>query len=196
MCTLDAHLTTMSLNLALVSKIFTEVAKFSIFTETKSKTENNFWTKDAAFATKYFEPLTYRLLSLREPLDYTDPSTVLREMLRLSLMLYLMPIRRKFGVHGITMKIQVGKLIPLLSEPTELGVELKDLKLWIVTVGAMEAHDTDMKAQFNRILMDLLMDLDIYSLSVWEEKLKRLVYIKEVHEPRLRIIWKAINFYS
>jgi hypothetical protein len=180
-------------SLTLISDLFTDVAKLSVFAEVKIHTHRGFWS-DAIWAATYLEPLTYRLLSMRDPVDHTDLSSILQEMMRLSLLIYLGSIRRKFGIYSFKMNIQIGKLSALLREPIELGEELAGLKLLIITIGAMEAGETETKEQFNSILVELLQNLGITSMIAWEQTLKSLIWVEEAHGPQLRTLSKELDW--
>jgi hypothetical protein len=172
--TVDTAITNNFGNLSSIYDLFMDVARISALADAATRSRKDFWTGDASIAwgAAYLETVSYRLLSLCDPVNLLDLSSILQEMMRLSLLIFLGPIRGKFGIYVFKMIVQLGKLLAVLQEPIDLGVELDGLKLWIVTMGAMEASDTDMQDQFDSILTVLLLDLSVFSQTVWEQRLQ------------------------
>lgn len=182
-------------NLSLICDLFMDIAKLSALADAGARSNSSFWMGESSISwgATFLEPVTYRLLALQDRVNPLDTSSILQETMRLSLLIYLGPIRRKFGIFIMKMMIQLGKLLAVLRESIDLGVELNGLILWIVTIGAMEASETTLQDQFDSILNELLLDLGIIPSSAWEKRLQDLMWVEDVHGARFQSLWRRLK---
>lgn len=101
-------------------------------------------------------------------------------MCRLGLLLFFTQARRHFGVGpNIGTEVYIEKLIPLLEVQTDWG-EFNMLKLWAMSLGAMQAK-VEKKRVLVSMIKELLGILGIKSHATAENGLRELLWVGEIH---------------
>lgn len=110
-------------------------------------------------------------------------------------MIYVGFIRRKFGLHCIIMRVQLRKLLMLISpkDCVKFAPQFDNLKLWIMTLGAMEASETDMKIQFDALLIEQYLVLGITGRKELETRLKSLPWVEGIHGIHLDTLPQSLD---
>ena len=117
-------------------------------------------------------------------------------MCRLGLLLFFTQARRHFGVApNIGTDIYIQKLIPLLEVQTD-WVEFNMLKLWAMSLGAMQAK-IEKKKVLVSMMKELLGILGVKSHAKAKDRLRELLWIGEIHginfwELLYRDVWMVV----
>jgi hypothetical protein len=123
-----------------------------------------------------------------------NPFTATHEILRLALMLYLIPIRRNFGIYPVIVDIHVTKLWGLIRDPLQgpsPGVFSNEFRFWVLAMSAMEAKGM-LRDASTMELKDVVTNMNIVSFSHAEEDFKSVMLL-DVHGPGLRPWWMVVG---
>ena len=99
----------------------------------------SFW-KDSANALDKITPVMHLILSMQRPTgimldERTDPATILREMIRLTLLIFLAKLNNIFSILKIDLTTTVDKFLSIEKHAVRIDVTFSHLTIWsIVTV--------------------------------------------------------------
>jgi hypothetical protein len=137
--------------------------------------------KLVTWAGQYIQPLTYRLLCLREAVDVNECSSIMQEIWRLAILLSTTGIRLQFGIRPMVWNIHEEKLKSLLEDDmTDWGF-LNDLKLWIIVIGALKSVTEAQRLWFSS---EFKLEMAKNNLTTYDEveiKLAKYLWLPEHH---------------
>jgi hypothetical protein len=163
------------------TSIFRDTAKVMAHLEAEElRTSGNIY-KDATFLGRFLNALIYRLLNCQPAL----PTNSIIEACRLGLLCFLAEIRRRFGLCCLSSRIHVRKLRVALDMTSIEWTALDTLRLWIVTMGVLEATKEPelswMELEWK--CLSLAQKLGMPNLV---KALKSIMWFESIHGRRLR----------
>lgn len=121
--------------------ILEDVSRVSLHLESKDHDTSGHVYTDVVFLSTQINCLVYRLLEIqpRSTQELDTPHGAIKEATRLGLFLSLAETRRRFGLHPVNTIVHVQKLRSILMRENTDWTGFKDLKMWIVAMGVLEA---------------------------------------------------------
>ncbi|KAH9206462.1 hypothetical protein DL95DRAFT_469595 [Leptodontidium sp. 2 PMI_412] len=188
-------LSTIQPDLELVIDLFANVAKFTLFLKKTVAKDPSIW-QNHTFAL-HLQPLLYRLLSLSHVSLPNSKPSVVKDMLRVALLLYLAPMQRKFGIRIVRAEIQLSKLLGGFQNWRRAvrDWELHDLNMWIITMGFLEAYEEGhtTKDTYMEILSGHLTSSEMTSVEEVEERLRGMIWAEEIQGQQFRALRETVQ---
>lgn len=138
--------------------------------------------KLVTWAGQYIQPLTYRLLCLREAVDVDECPSLMQETWRLAILLSTTGIRLRCGIRPMVWNIHEEKLKSLLEDDmTDWGF-FNDLKLWIIVIGALKSVTEAQRLWFsNEFKLAMVARNSLTAYDEVEIKLAKYLWMPEHH---------------
>lgn len=131
------------------------------------------------------EPVSRSFLSLRLPAGMSEKASAPLTYLRAGGLLYLAELRRLSGISPVMTTFQVDKLKQSLEVVMQHLIIDPSIRLWILTVGALESATLDDQSYFRSQIKHLREEKNIETLTQYEEHLHRVVWFNPIFQTRL-----------
>jgi len=138
------------------------------------------------FAGNLIIGLVHRLLNSQSAVNMEDPGTIFKEATRIALLLFLAPVRRRFGLHPLNIKVHVQKLKGLLQKDNADWTPLGDLRTWIVAMAVLEAVEDPELSWLVGEWTRSAINHDVTSATQAESVFKSIMWINTLHGVRFR----------
>lgn len=148
----------------------------------------------------WIDPIMHNLLSLGTGTDKDNAESLLYNMCRLGICVFVGPIRRNCGKLGVSTKVYVKKLKQLLSNPCNANVIKvpRPFMLWILFFGMLESHGLQDEQWY---LASLVKTARSFGLA-WDDLVKTVsgflwmdnVFQKELEDAKKRFTAKMEAF--
>jgi hypothetical protein len=147
---------------------------------TSEPSKRNPWT-DPVWATINLTPVLHRLFSLPKIFDKTE---WLQESCRLTAILYVREIQRKFGLNTIPTDTYLSKLKSLMTKEMQWDLYNVDagILLWIMITGGIAASYTKERSWFATSIASIMRQRGVRS---WEDSVSSIphsLWIQDVFE--------------
>lgn len=123
-------------------------------------------------------PVTCKFLSLPRELNASPARTCLRS----GALLYLAEFRRRSGINPVNTEIHAQQLGLGL---TKCGTLDPNLRLWLLTVGAIERTGFLETESLLRSLKETLQEMNIVSIAQWQAALREIVWFDALFNRQL-----------
>jgi hypothetical protein len=164
-------------------QIYEDVAKLSLIAFT-SKRDGSL-ELDSLGAGSWTNPMIHRILSWRPMIPIESRDTMIQEVFRLGLLLYMAPIWRWFGVAPVlTTKLVQNLVIFLDSNVIDWPPGSWRIKLWAVYMGACEALDSSHEAWYCNQIMLILREREMESWSLAVDHVYNFLWAEPVFAKR------------
>ncbi|KAF2447318.1 hypothetical protein P171DRAFT_249741 [Karstenula rhodostoma CBS 690.94] len=135
------------------------------------------------------EPVSRSFLSLRPPEDMPEKNSALLTYLRAGGLLYLAELRRRSGISPVMTTFQVDKLKQSLEIVAHhLDID-PSIRLWVLTVGALESATLDEQSYFCSQIKQLRADRGIETIAQYQGHLHRVVWFDPLFHKRLSVLF-------
>lgn len=125
-------------------------------------------------------PVTRKFLSLSQDSGASSARTCLRS----GALLYLAEFRRRSGISPVATGLHVQQLCLGLRKCWGLD---PTLRLWLLTVGAIEGSGSFEAESLDRLLEGTLHEMNIVSMAGWQDSLKEIVWLDALFN------WKLVS---
>ena len=137
--------------------------------------------------------LVHRILSIQQPVDFTDEASIFYEACRLASWFYLAEIRHRFYIRAVDTSVQQNKFQGLMERHASGRWEgLENLQFWVLMVAFLQVPEGPRRAWFAQEVRRVARELGISSCAQAEVQLKRLLWMDNVHGHRLRQLQEEI----
>ncbi|KAE9380859.1 hypothetical protein N431DRAFT_362953 [Stipitochalara longipes BDJ] len=167
-----------------IIQIFEEMALFSVHTENEERRTASAIYEDADFTGTFINIFLFHLLKACPLSEDIDANATLGEAVRLGLLLFLACLKRRFGLYPVTFKIHIEKLVAVLSRFLKEWQTLPRLKLWIISMGLLEAADETHIAPLKSEWVKALQEEGIEGRYQAETIVKGIMWIESIHGKR------------
>jgi hypothetical protein len=155
---------------------------------------NQQW-RTITFLNHQIYPILHRLFIARTEVSPNDRWSIIQEVSRLGIVLFLGEIRRQCGAVASSTKIYIGKLKLLLDGAADIEWNSEDLVLllWIVFFGVLESWGLDDGEWSLGCLRDVMRRMELRSWEEVVESVRGFLWVDEIFDARAETVRGVIQ---
>jgi hypothetical protein len=135
----------------------------------------------------------YSLLSFKYQQSKTTRENLIHEMLRLSLLTYLVTLLNESPPGASLYNMLGARLKSTLIEIRRNGGLNPEYALWIMFIAVSTVRDSDTKGYFMESATEMIEDLGISCWDNAETLFKSFFWVEKIHRGTFRPIWDALE---
>jgi hypothetical protein len=133
----------------------------------------------------FVDPVARQFLLLRPPEDQVKGESDVLSCLRNAALLYLAEFRRRSGISPVVTSTLISELQESLKAIDDHPALDDIMRLWLLTIGALESSTTVHRHQFCSQIQCLRLDLGLSTTTQYHDYLAQVVWFEPLSKSRL-----------